>query len=91
MVDLARRQNFLMNVICGYFSISRQEPDALNNNPKWATLKQALTAMLHGGIYDQLAGGFHRYSTDDCWLVPHFEKMLYNQAQLARLYARAGH
>ena len=66
-----------------------REPDALNNNPKWATLKQALTAMLHGGIYDQLAGGFHRYSTDDCWLVPHFEKMLYNQAQLARLYARS--
>jgi len=48
-----------------------------------------LKAMAHGGIYDQVAGGFHRYSTDDIWLVPHFEKMLYNQAQLARIYAAA--
>jgi len=48
-----------------------------------------LQAMARGGIYDQVAGGFHRYSTDDIWLVPHFEKMLYNQAQLARIYAAA--
>ena len=40
----------------------------------------------HGGIYDQLGGGFHRYSTDAKWLVPHFEKMLYDNALLARLY-----
>ncbi len=44
--------------------------------------------MAQGGIYDQIAGGFHRYSTDADWLVPHFEKMLYNQAQLAPLYSR---
>ncbi len=43
-----------------------------------------LTKMAAGGIYDQLGGGFHRYSTDDEWLVPHFEKMLYDNAQLAR-------
>ncbi len=43
-----------------------------------------LTKMANGGIYDQLGGGFHRYSTDDEWLVPHFEKMLYDNAQLAR-------
>jgi len=42
--------------------------------------------MAAGGIYDQLGGGFHRYSTDSIWLVPHFEKMLYDNAQMARLY-----
>ena len=42
--------------------------------------------MARGGIYDQLGGGFHRYSTDAGWLVPHFEKMLYDNALLARLY-----
>ena len=45
--------------------------------------------MAEGGIYDQLGGGFHRYSTDARWLVPHFEKMLYDNAQLARLYLHA--
>jgi uncharacterized protein len=48
-----------------------------------------LTKMAWGGIYDQLGGGFHRYSTDDLWLVPHFEKMLYDNAQLARTYLHA--
>jgi uncharacterized protein YyaL (SSP411 family) len=42
--------------------------------------------MAGGGIYDQLGGGFHRYSTDSRWLVPHFEKMLYDNALLSRLY-----
>ncbi len=50
-----------------------------------------LQAMARGGIYDQVGGGFHRYSTDAAWLVPHFEKMLYNQAQLARMYVHAWH
>ena len=45
-----------------------------------------LTKMAQGGIYDQIGGGFHRYSTDAEWLVPHFEKMLYDNAQLARTY-----
>ena len=48
-----------------------------------------LTKMARGGIYDQLGGGFHRYSTDDEWLVPHFEKMLYDNAQLRRTYLHA--
>ncbi|MEP7359102.1 MAG: thioredoxin domain-containing protein, partial [Anaerolineales bacterium] len=43
-------------------------------------------SMARGGIYDQLGGGFHRYATDAVWLVPHFEKMLYDNAQLARVY-----
>ncbi|MBK1790547.1 thioredoxin domain-containing protein [Persicirhabdus sediminis] len=45
--------------------------------------------MMNGGIYDQLSGGFHRYSVDGIWLVPHFEKMLYDQAQLIELYLDA--
>ncbi len=52
-------------------------------------LEVTLDAMARGGIYDQVAGGFHRYSTDNEWLVPHFEKMLYNQAQLSRIYLLA--
>ncbi|HVR29931.1 MAG TPA: DUF255 domain-containing protein [Thermoanaerobaculia bacterium] len=48
--------------------------------------ERALEAMARGGIFDQVGGGFHRYSTDAAWRVPHFEKMLYNQAQLARAY-----
>ena len=48
-----------------------------------------LQKMAHGGMYDQVGGGFHRYSTDAYWLVPHFEKMLYDNALLARLYLHA--
>ncbi|MFN8372863.1 MAG: thioredoxin domain-containing protein [Anaerolineae bacterium] len=48
-----------------------------------------LQKMARGGIYDQLGGGFHRYSVDAIWLVPHFEKMLYDNAQLSRLYLHA--
>ena len=50
-------------------------------------VKLSLDKMAEGGIYDQLGGGFHRYSVDDHWLVPHFEKMLYDNAQLLSLYA----
>ncbi|MCW2915964.1 MAG: hypothetical protein JWN52_4032 [Actinomycetia bacterium] len=46
-----------------------------------------LEAMARGGMYDQLGGGFARYSVDDRWIVPHFEKMLYDNALLARVYA----
>ncbi len=48
-----------------------------------------LDKMAYGGLYDQLAGGFHRYSVDEQWLVPHFEKMLYDNAQLACAYLAA--
>ncbi|MEO3782491.1 thioredoxin domain-containing protein [Actinocorallia sp. B10E7] len=48
---------------------------------------RTLEAMARGGIYDQLGGGFARYSVDEKWIVPHFEKMLYDNAQLARVYA----
>ncbi len=52
-------------------------------------IDKTLTAMAEGGMYDQLGGGFHRYSTDARWLVPHFEKMLYDNSQLARAYLHA--
>jgi uncharacterized protein YyaL (SSP411 family) len=51
-----------------------------------AQVTSTLNHMAAGGIHDQLGGGFHRYSTDAHWLVPHFEKMLYDNAQLAALY-----
>ena len=58
-------------------------PDALE------MLETTLDRMAAGGVYDQAGGGFHRYSTDATWHVPHFEKMLYDNAQLVRLYTRA--
>ncbi|MDB5107430.1 MAG: Thioredoxin domain containing protein [Candidatus Binatus sp.] len=53
-------------------------------------VRHTLQKMARGGIYDQIGGGFHRYSVDERWLVPHFEKMLYDNALLARLYLDAG-
>ena len=52
-------------------------------------VRAGLDAMADGGIHDQLGGGFHRYATDARWLVPHFEQMLYDNAQLARVYVHA--
>jgi uncharacterized protein len=52
-------------------------------------ITHTLTKMACGGMYDQVGGGFHRYSVDAHWLAPHFEKMLYDNALLARLYTRA--
>jgi uncharacterized protein len=54
-----------------------------------AMVRYTLDRMADGGIHDQLGGGFHRYATDPIWLVPHFEQMLYDNAQLARTYLRA--
>jgi uncharacterized protein YyaL (SSP411 family) len=61
----------------------RDTPDALT------ILTTTLDRMAAGGIYDQIGGGFSRYSTDAAWHIPHFEKMLYDNAQLAQLYTRA--
>jgi uncharacterized protein YyaL (SSP411 family)/aryl-alcohol dehydrogenase-like predicted oxidoreductase len=52
-------------------------------------VRKTLDEMARGGMYDQLGGGFHRYSVDERWLVPHFEKMLYDNAQLAKVYLEA--
>ena len=53
-----------------------------NNKDSLRMIDQTLTSMLLGGIYDHIGFGFHRYSTDIKWLVPHFEKMLYDQATI---------
>ena len=61
-------------------------------NPKSQSLdmvQKTLKAMANGGIYDHVGGGFHRYSTDREWLVPHFEKMLYDNALIPRVYLQA--
>ena len=60
-----------------------------NDRAPLTGLELTLRQMANGGIYDQLGGGFHRYSVDEYWLVPHFEKMLYDNALLARLYLEA--
>ncbi|MFO0806994.1 MAG: thioredoxin domain-containing protein [Gemmataceae bacterium] len=58
-------------------------------SPDWVPhVHRTLDRMALGGIYDQVGGGFHRYSTERTWTVPHFEKMLYDNAQLVELYAR---
>jgi CBS domain-containing protein len=59
------------------------------NNEMMQNVRHSLLQMASGGIYDQLAGGFSRYSVDERWHVPHFEKMLYDNAQLINLYATA--
>ncbi len=61
----------------------KKDPKALR------MVEQTLRAMRQGGVYDHVGFGFHRYSTDDQWLVPHFEKMLYDQAMLTLAYADA--
>jgi uncharacterized protein YyaL (SSP411 family) len=58
------------------------------NEAALAAVRNTLDALAYGGIHDQLAGGFHRYSTERTWSVPHFEKMLSDNAQLLRLYTR---
>jgi uncharacterized protein YyaL (SSP411 family) len=65
-----------------YYSISRN-PDVLK------AVTSTLDNMAKGGIYDQIGGGFSRYSTDEIWHIPHFEKMLYDNAQLVSLYSHA--
>jgi len=59
------------------------------SGPGAEAARTTLDAMLRGGVFDQLGGGFHRYSVDAAWAVPHFEKMLYDNAQLALVYLHA--
>jgi uncharacterized protein YyaL (SSP411 family) len=66
-----------------HYQFLTQDTDALR------AVNTTLHKMANGGIYDQLAGGFARYSTDELWKAPHFEKMLYDNAQLVSLYADA--
>jgi len=59
------------------------------SNMALSMVTKTIDSMLAGGIYDQVGGGFHRYSTDRYWLVPHFEKMLYDNALLTQIYCEA--
>jgi uncharacterized protein YyaL (SSP411 family) len=68
------------------FSLFLRQSQATGRDALRDAVTRTLTAMARGGIYDHLAGGFHRYSVDAHWLVPHFEKMLYDNAQLVPLY-----
>ncbi len=72
----------VLTFLMRYYQRSRKK-DALDMT------RATLGAMARGGIHDQLGGGFARYATDAKWLVPHFEKMLYDNAQLANLYLDA--
>jgi len=75
-------QTFVIQYLLRHYHFTHHEP----------SLKQALLSlnkMINGGIYDQLGGGFARYSTDAKWLVPHFEKMLYDNALLINVMAEA--
>jgi uncharacterized protein YyaL (SSP411 family) len=58
-------------------------------NQAEAIVTSTLSHMLRGGIYDHLKGGFHRYAVDERWLVPHFEKMLYDQAMISATLTEA--
>ena len=73
---------FLIDVLPGI-----EEPSA--RAAAAGALRHTLDRMAMGGMFDQVGGGFHRYSVDEKWVVPHFEKMLYDNAQLGALYARA--
>ncbi|MGB2853621.1 MAG: thioredoxin domain-containing protein, partial [Dehalococcoidia bacterium] len=75
-------QSMILNFLLRSYNRTN-EPQALN------MVELTLDRMAAGGIYDQIGGGFHRYSTDAHWLVPHFEKMLYDNALLSLLYLHA--
>ncbi len=68
------------------FSLFLRQAHATGNQRYLNMTTHTLRKMAQGGMYDHLGGGFHRYSVDERWLVPHFEKMLYDNALLARLY-----
>jgi uncharacterized protein YyaL (SSP411 family) len=73
----------------GEASGSEAEPEVVSEVEVERMLVETLDAMAFGGIYDHLGDGFHRYSTEPTWSIPHFEKMLYDNAQLLSVYARA--
>src|SRR4030042_6289363 len=75
-------QPMVLEFLLRYFQRSR-------DTASLEMVELTLEKMAKGGIYDQLGGGFHRYATDSCWLVPHFEKMLYDNALLSQVYIHA--
>ncbi|MBZ4421005.1 thioredoxin domain-containing protein [Myxococcus sp. RHSTA-1-4] len=101
LVAMGRRMARQLDPVYGGFGGAPKFPNPMNlalmlrawRRGGGAQLKdgvfRTLERMALGGLYDQLGGGFHRYSVDERWLVPHFEKMLYDNAQLLHLYAQA--
>ncbi|HEX4591329.1 MAG TPA: thioredoxin domain-containing protein, partial [Gemmataceae bacterium] len=75
--------------MCPALCFLLQQSERRNSAELLGMVTRTLDHMAAGGIYDQLGGGFHRYSTDRTWTVPHFEKMLSENAQLVELYAHA--
>jgi uncharacterized protein len=71
------------------FALFLRQYQATGNDLYLQMTTHTLRKMAEGGVYDHLGGGFHRYSVDERWLVPHFEKMLYDNALLTRLYVEA--
>lgn len=71
------------------FLIAKCQQDPVHMQDYLQMVEKTLTEMARGGVYDQVAGGFHRYSVDDHWHVPHFEKMAYDNAEALRVYAQA--
>ena len=82
--------NYLMQVRQGWMEVSRKDAE---DNPAIeridSIIDTTLTGMARGGIFDQIGGGFARYSVDRYWTIPHFEKMLYDNGLLLDTYARA--
>ncbi len=78
-----------LEFLLAHDALGGAEPERAGEPSATRMVLHTLRRMGVGGIYDQLAGGFARYSVDERWLVPHFEKMLYDNAQLVRLYLHA--
>jgi uncharacterized protein len=80
----------LLSFLLGYYENTNSSEQAFETNVEAIDMvTKSLQKMAAGGMYDHVGAGFHRYAIDKDWLVPHFEKMLYNQAMLARVYTDA--
>ena len=82
--------NFLIQARNSVLETAKKEPEQKEVAQRLdEVIDTTLTAMAHGGLYDQIGGGFARYSVDRYWLIPHFEKMLYDNGLLMDIYAKA--
>lgn len=79
----------ILKFILAYFKYAKKTEEPASAKRALNMVDHTLKAMAKGGIYDQVGGGFHRYSTDEKWHIPHFEKMLYDNAQLVDVYLEA--
>jgi len=79
----------ILNFLLAYSSYGEKAGTAASAKKALQMADLTLKTMARGGIYDQIGGGFHRYSTDEKWHIPHFEKMLYDNAQLITAYLEA--